>query len=172
MANVNKAKDVKKKGRKLKRSIRKTLGTLFLVSALVVAAIPVDYLQATNADNGIMTLAAERDTKYSQTPECTVPDIPDGVEEYTVGENIKLKFVYFNDSKDGWITVVTKYQGGSGGDVDIPSSVSAYKLYNPNIPDSFAAVGRSGNFLFYREQREIPHTITVTEYQNPPASLL
>ena len=43
---ANKVKDIKKKGRRLKRSIRKTLGTLFLVSALVVAAIPVDYLQA------------------------------------------------------------------------------------------------------------------------------
>lgn len=37
---------VKKKSRRLWRNIRKTLGTLFLVSALVVAAIPVDYLQA------------------------------------------------------------------------------------------------------------------------------
>lgn len=43
---ANKVKEIKKKGRRLKRSIRKTLGTLFLVSALVVAAIPVDYLRA------------------------------------------------------------------------------------------------------------------------------
>ena len=37
-------KVVKKKARRLKRTIRRTLGTLFLISALVVAAIPVDYL--------------------------------------------------------------------------------------------------------------------------------
>lgn len=39
-------KVVKKKSRKLFRTVRKTLGTLFLVSALVIAAIPVDGLRA------------------------------------------------------------------------------------------------------------------------------
>lgn len=46
------SKAVKKKGRRLWRNIRKTLGTLFLVSALVVAAIPVDYLQAEGEGTG------------------------------------------------------------------------------------------------------------------------
>ena len=35
-----------KKTRRLKKSVRKTLGTLFLISALVVAAIPTEGLQA------------------------------------------------------------------------------------------------------------------------------
>ncbi len=39
-------KENKKKKRRLKRSVRKTLGTLLLISALVVAAIPVDGLKA------------------------------------------------------------------------------------------------------------------------------
>ena len=39
-------KGVNKKSRRLKRSIRKTLGTLFLISALIVAAIPTENLQA------------------------------------------------------------------------------------------------------------------------------
>ncbi len=36
------SKTVKKKSRRMWRTVRKTLGTLFLVSALVIAAIPVD----------------------------------------------------------------------------------------------------------------------------------
>ncbi|MDE6167113.1 MAG: hypothetical protein K2G28_01475 [Acetatifactor sp.] len=39
-------KGVKKKSRRLKTSIRKTLGTLFLISALIVAAIPTENLRA------------------------------------------------------------------------------------------------------------------------------
>ena len=52
---MNKA--VMKKARRLKKTVRKTLGTLFLVSALVIAAIPVDGLQASNVDGGIQTYA-------------------------------------------------------------------------------------------------------------------
>lgn len=48
------AKNAKKSGRHLKKTVRKTLGTLFLVSAIVVAAIPTDGLQAavTTAEDG------------------------------------------------------------------------------------------------------------------------
>lgn len=51
------SKAVMKKARRLKKTVRKTLGTLFLVSALVIAAIPVDGLQASNVDGGIQTYA-------------------------------------------------------------------------------------------------------------------
>lgn len=46
------AKAVKKKGknRRLKRSIRKTLGALFLASALAVAAIPTEGLLAADGN--------------------------------------------------------------------------------------------------------------------------
>ncbi|MCM1304992.1 MAG: leucine-rich repeat protein [Lachnospiraceae bacterium] len=47
------AKAVKKKGknRRLKRSVRKTLGAMFLASALAVAAIPTEGLQAADGDD-------------------------------------------------------------------------------------------------------------------------
>jgi len=55
------AKAVKKKGknRRLKRSIRKTLGAMFLASALAVAAIPTEGLQAADgdADGGVSAQA-------------------------------------------------------------------------------------------------------------------
>ena len=43
-------KAARQKSRRLKRTVRKTLGTLFLISALVIAAIPVDGLRAAEGD--------------------------------------------------------------------------------------------------------------------------
>ena len=56
-----------KTNRRLKRTVRKTLGTLFLVSAIVVAAIPTEGLraeedavaQATAKVNGKLACSAE-----------------------------------------------------------------------------------------------------------------
>ena len=39
-------KGTKKTNRRLKKTVRKTLGTLFLISAIVVAAIPTEGLRA------------------------------------------------------------------------------------------------------------------------------
>ena len=39
-------KGTRKTNRRLKKTVRKTLGTLFLISAIVVAAIPTEGLQA------------------------------------------------------------------------------------------------------------------------------
>ena len=39
-------KGKKKTNRRLKKTVRKTLGTLFLISAIVVAAIPTEGLRA------------------------------------------------------------------------------------------------------------------------------
>ena len=49
------SKAVKKKSRRMWRTMRKTLGALFLVSALVIAAIPVDNLQAAPTGSGRWT---------------------------------------------------------------------------------------------------------------------
>ena len=40
------AKEMKKKNRKLKRQVRKTIGGLFMASAIVVAALPVQDVAA------------------------------------------------------------------------------------------------------------------------------
>ena len=43
-------KGTKKTNRRLKKTVRKTLGTLFLISAIVVAAIPTEGLRAEEDD--------------------------------------------------------------------------------------------------------------------------
>ena len=40
------AKSTKKKNRKLRKQIRKTVGALFMASAIVVAAVPVQDVEA------------------------------------------------------------------------------------------------------------------------------
>ncbi len=152
---ANKVKDIKKKGRRLKRSIRKTLGTLFLVSALVVAAIPVEYLQA--VDDNVNNEEVKR-TAQSVTPETTeIPEIQKDDKVYTT-EDTLLKFVYIPDdrsSRDNYKAIIVGYKSGAleGGKLTIPNQVSAYRQYSANEGQnsSYAAVGKNGNFLFYRE---------------------
>ena len=99
-------KVAKKKARRLGRTIRKTLGTLFLISALVVAAIPVDYLQAegedTTAEDGIMAMADRTDTKItlglnkdtSAKYRSNIPDLEKGYKTiYSTGDG-KFQFAY------------------------------------------------------------------------------
>lgn len=86
MANQAKkaAKGTTNKGaRRLMRSVRRTLGTLFLISALIIAAIPVDYLRAADGDSagsaGIdRPNTARKDMKVSIAPH-SATDISAGV---------------------------------------------------------------------------------------------
>ena len=57
------SKAVKKKSRRMWRTMRKTLGTLFLVSALVIAAIPVDNLRAADPTGSGAGTSADEPTK-------------------------------------------------------------------------------------------------------------
>ena len=48
-------KGTKKTNRRLKKTVRKTLGTLFLISAIVVAAIPTEGLRAADGTEKVVT---------------------------------------------------------------------------------------------------------------------
>lgn len=164
------SKAVKKKSRRMWRTVRKTLGTLFLVSALVIAAIPVDGLQAANGTS--TSTANGRDDKYSWLPECSVPSIGDlaTAPEIYVDENRRFEFVYAEFGST-WNAIITEYNGGyvENGVLTIPDTISAYKRYNPNDGSGGdVAVGRNGNFLFYRdsETRTYPN-VSATAAANP-----
>ena len=88
---ANTVKNLKKKGKRLKRTIRKTLGTLFLVSALVVAAIPVDYLQADE-----VAVEEGTDTEVPRPAEPMKVTIGNGTEITTKIPNITDKEFMFN----------------------------------------------------------------------------
>lgn len=59
---MTKGKKSKKKSLKLRRQIRKTAGALFMASAIVVAAIPVQDIRATATDDAIAVADAAADT--------------------------------------------------------------------------------------------------------------
>lgn len=153
---ANKVKDIKKKGRRLKRSIRKTLGTLFLVSALVVAAIPVDNLQAFNMGEGIESREEVVRTAKSVKPTSNIPQITDNDKIYT-SEDKLFRFAYIQDAGN-YVAVLLGYDNGyvEGESLTIPNTVAAYAQYTINLgtDEGYVAVGRNGNFLFYRPIHE------------------
>lgn len=158
------SKAVKKKARRLKRTIRRTLGTLFLISALVVAAIPVDNLQA----SGVDTLADAR-SRDNRNPASLVEPKSDAIPEvksdskiYTT-EDTKLQFAYVEENTNTgadkpWAVVLVGFGSGyvEGETLTIPDAVDAYRQYTENQGQSsgYVAVGRNGNFLFYRRTEE------------------
>lgn len=148
----------KKKGRRLKRSIRRTLGTLFLISALLVAAIPADNLRASDG-NDIMPYAAS--SAPSHKPEADIPKL-ESTDVVYVNKDTTIKFVYVPDDRNSstptYNTIIVDYQllgNLAGNTLEIPNEMSAYRQYKSSggQTGNYAAVGRNGNFLFYRETR-------------------
>lgn len=164
-------KVVKKKVRRLGRTIRKTLGTLFLISALVVAAIPVDYLQAegeVGTDTGVMTQdgvsvqanevpwgnlkSTLQGTAYESVADI-IPTVDENANIYTTGDN-RFQFAYVSDGND-MAAVILGYSGGalSGGVLEIPDEIKYVYLQmtaNDGTGKGYVAVGKQGNFLYYR----------------------
>lgn len=165
---VKEAKKVKKKKR-LKKSIRKTLGALFMATALVIAAIPVDSMQA--AGENIMARAASTAATDSSAQVTTnsnrIPQITSSDTIYTSGDQI-YQFAYIQEG-DSKVAVITGYAGGQldGGTLTIPDTVAAYKQYTvaQGTSNGFAAVGQNGCFLFYRERIEESFPATAQQPQ-------
>lgn len=161
-------KVVKKKARRLRRSIRRTLGTLFLISALVVAAIPVDYLQAegedVTAEDGIMAMAERTDKKITlglnsdigATYRSNIPDISTSEKIYSTGDG-KFQFAYVRSTGGGdtMVAVILGYNKDGpleGGRLVIPDKVDAYKRFFSNTSStaySYVAVNKADEFLYY-----------------------
>lgn len=153
------AKAVKKKNRRMKKTVRKTLGTLFLVSAITVAAIPAEGLQAADEVNGPEVTVDYKD--------CNIPYIEDPNETiYTTGDG-QYQFAYVspkNASSSDKVAVILGYNGGylQNGALTIPDTVDAYLKYSDNLgtTSGYAAVGKSGNFLFYDVDEPVRDTTT------------
>lgn len=141
-------KAVKKNRRRMKKTVRKTLGTLFLVSAIIVAAIPAEGLQAGSTLNGDAKVTVKID-------ECNIPKVDSSEVIYTTGDG-QYQFAYVspkNASSANKVAVILGYNGGylANGALTIPDKIDAYKKYSDNLGTSsgYAAVGKNGNPLFY-----------------------
>lgn len=152
------SKAVKKKSRRMWRRMRKTLGTLFLVSALVIAAIPVDNLRAANpTGSGGGTAQPGYDsgnTSYTCNTSGLIPQMDEKTKIYTTAGQ-EIQFAYLNDNS-GYGAVIVGYNGGylEDGTLDFTKPVDAYGQYRINDGGggyNYVAVGLNGNFLFYEE---------------------
>ena len=148
-------KGTKKTNRRLKKTVRKTLGTLFLISAIVVAAIPTEGLRA---EEEIATQAASHthqtthsSSKYKvtipkdasekasllsgsstiPTMDTLIPVVDRNATIYTTETNTdgtSYQFAYVN-YKNSWCAVLLGYNKNTtltGNVLDIPDMVNAY----------------------------------------------
>ena len=148
-------KGTKKTNRRLKKTVRKTLGTLFLISAIVVAAIPTEGLRAeedavaqaahshvdthTGAEYkvSIRRNAAEKQSDLLAgsgipTMDTLIPELPADTTIYTTGtsntDGSNYQFAYIQDGND-WSAIILGYNKNNtlpNNALTIPNTVDAY----------------------------------------------
>lgn len=142
-------KGKKKTNRRLKKTVRKTLGTLFLISAIVVAAIPTEGLRAADG--------TEKTVTESYLKQMPIPYLDSNEEIYTTGDG-KYQFAYVTDGGSDKGAVILGYNGGylEGNSLVIPDGLDAYKKYSysDGTNGGYVAVGKENDFLFYAVEQK------------------
>lgn len=160
-----KAVKSKRKNMKARRMLRKTLGTLFLVSAIGVAAIPVEGLQQVAADGSASDVVYESQLTWKKqqweiNPSTgkrgtVIPVVPKSCDTiYTTADGtFQFAFVTKSATDPNYIAIILGYNGGNlaGNRLEIPKTVNAYtKFYENNgSKDGYVAVSRSQKALYY-----------------------
>ncbi len=145
--------DKPKNKMKLRRRIRKTIGSLCLASAITVASIPVEPTRAVeNLDGDVVKVTlTEEDSR--------IPEIKADTPRYTTGDGVyEFAYVYPKGVLDGdKIAVITSYNSNvdnnlSSGLLDIPSTMDGYKYFDPGTGagSGYVAVNYKDQFLFYK----------------------
>ena len=158
-------KVAKKKNRRLRRQVRKTIGALLMVSAIVVAAIPVTDVSAnptvTENKNKVIVSSEEPTTNNeSGTSEykSTIPfaqkrsDTKERI-VYTSGDGT-FQFVYMRpvESDPNKVAVLLGYNAGvlMESSLTIPEQLEAYKKYTDNVTsEGYCLVSKMDEFLYY-----------------------
>lgn len=143
-------KNEKRKNRRLRKQIRKTLGVLFLVSAITVAAIPVDSAVAGTVQASSLTWENEigQDSK--------IPLVKTNEKQiYTTGDGMfQFAYVRAKDTDTNKIAVILGYNGTNlpNNTLTIPNAVNAYMKYTENLGTNagYVAVGKGGDALYYK----------------------
>ena len=173
------AKELKKKGRRLKKTIRKTLGTICLISAILIATIPVDSPRQVSADTASENhkLGEAEMEQYYKIPDLS--NYPGTI--YTTGDGA-FQFAYVSpngtdigSTRMAVILGYTSIGSLSGGTLRIPDTVDAYLNYRTNegTGSGYVAVGQSGNYLFYRTvKEEIPESVDASTGDVTPAQTI
>ncbi len=166
-------KVTKKKNRRLRRQIRKTVGCLLMASAVFVAALPVPDVRGADQATVKERVAVVNHTSSTDLTQfdkvdgrnaplewrSNVPLVGDNEYIYTTADS-SLQFAYI-DYNGEWIAVILgrKINSLSGGSFTIPAQVDGYRTYDINMTNGgLCAVGRDGNFLYYRIPAEYQYT--------------
>lgn len=162
------AKTTKKKNRRLKRQIRKTVGALLMVSAITVAAIPVQDVSATPTDKSEKIKVAVTTTKgdipgnpavaVEHGYPSTVPYARDysDIIVYSSGDGM-FQFAYGKSKEDTSMSnraIILNFDNVDNLDtITIPNQLEAYRKYNPNVTSGqFCLVTQADEFLMYKRR--------------------
>lgn len=165
------AKATKKKNRRLRKQIRKTVGALLMVSAIVVAALPVQDVNANPTDTTTPvkvavvsnqttgTASASAIYSYDSTVPCAKGRPDDEQVVYTSGDGI-FQFVYMRPTEQSVnkVAVILGYNSDVRMDssLTIPETLEGYRKYTENVSNrGYCLVSRNNSFLYYkvREQK-------------------
>ncbi|NBI92169.1 hypothetical protein D3Z45_16730 [Lachnospiraceae bacterium] len=179
-----KGKKTKKRKWRLKRQVRKTLGCLFMISALIVTAIPVQPMEAApgNATTGwVEDTVTDTDGKsrvdfknnwvYSNTT--TIPTIQGDAPIYQ-DETGNFRFAYVdskgfhNSSEMNKMAVIVGFEAQElpGGKLVIPLTMDAYMRFTDTSSpsgSSYAAANKQGRPLFYQVMTEVTRSVPGNE---------
>ena len=166
MAKDLKAKEPKKKGRRLKRTIRRTLGTMCLISAILVASIPTEGLKQVAAVDLNEKINEKAIADYLKGSDNEIPDLKNYTGEiYNSGNGFQFAFVSSKGdaSGDDRMAVIIGFSENaaslsgtlSGGTLTIPVQLDAYLNYTTTDGNyGFVAVSKDNTFLFYEASPE------------------
>ena len=153
-----KGKKQKKKNMKLRRQLRKTLGCLFMVSALLVTAIPVQPMEAADAAGWN---PGKLEDYWCKSESSAIPTVVGNAPVYQ-DETENFRFCYVdkngkwagNDSEKDKSAVVVYYnrdQDLQNGNLVIPSKMDAYvKFTDSGTNGTYAAANKLGKPLYYK----------------------
>ncbi len=152
--------------RRIKRSVRKTIGALFLASSIAVATIPTGsyaggQAEAANSCTGVIDkeyYILQSGTATTKTPVSEIPVIEAGSPIYTTGDQTYF-FAYINsEGKDeignaAKFAIITGYNASGAvdadGNLEIPSYVRAFRKISD--VEGYCLTNVSNQFLFYRD---------------------
>ena len=142
MSNTKKGK--RKLSTRMKKAIRRTLGGIFLATALVIAFIPEKETEAAGETPKVTVSASDS----------SIPIIDDDDTIYTTGDGM-FQFAYVEKGSGGdKVAVIVGYdyeRSLDQGVLTIPNTVDAYVKYThaQGTAGGYVAVGKSGNILYY-----------------------
>lgn len=170
----------KKRKRRMKKQVRNTLGGLFLASALVVAALPVQDVQAGVGVNPVPSLHVKTvnyldenmntfedvdGTAAPNTWQSTVPYIKPGEQIYTTGSSsTQTNFQFAFVAPAGSANKIAVILGASinnlpGGRLTVPATVSGFLKYaSTSTSNGYCAVNKDGQYMFYNAPEDVPRT--------------